>query len=123
MCEPLAQARGTRYSGAMKASRLGLIACMALLAGCGSMSELKPPPGEPLPVKPLMARTTPTPEDLLKAPVYARPDRVDELVKRSQPRRADPFDLPPPTGSAGPGEPAGTDPEPVSNETGPSTPQ
>ena len=123
MSEPLAQPGRTRYSGAMKASRIGLTVSMSLLAGCGSMSELKPPPGEPLPVKPLMAKSTPTPEQLLTAPVYARPDRVDELVKRSQPRRADPFDLPPPTGSAGPGEPAGTDPEPVSNETGPSTPQ
>ena len=107
----------------MKAPRLGPIVATALLAGCGSMSELKPPPGEPLPVKPLMARTTPTPEQLLTVPVYARPDRVDELVKRSQPRSADPFDLPPPAGSAGPGEPAGTDPEPVSDETGPATPQ
>ena len=70
----------------MKASRLGLIAGIGLLAGCGSMSELKPAPGEPLPVKPLMARTTPTPEQLLTVPTYARPDRVDELVKRSQPR-------------------------------------
>ena len=51
------------------------------------------------------------------------PDRVDELVKRSQLRQADPFDLPPPTGSAAPALPAGTDPEPVSKETGPSTPQ
>ena len=107
----------------MKASRLGFIGSIMLLAGCGSMSELKPPPGEPLLVKPLMARTTPTPEQLLTVPVYAKPDRVDELVKRSRPREADPFDLPPPAGSAGPGEPAGTDPEPVADETGPATPQ
>ena len=93
-----------------------------MLGGCGSMSELKPAPGQPLPVKPLMARTTPTPEQLLTVPTYARPDRVDELVKRSQPRRADPFDLPPPTGGAAPALPAGTDPQPISNETGPSTP-
>ena len=33
-------------------------------------------------------------------------DRVDELVKRSQPRPQDPFDLPPPTGGAAPGLPA-----------------
>ena len=107
----------------MKASRCVLAVSTALLAGCGSMQDLKPRPGEPLPVKPLMARTTPTPPQLLTAPTYARPDRVDELVKRSQPRRADPFDLPPPSGGAAPSEPGGTDPEPVSNETGPSTPQ
>ena len=33
------------------------------------------------------------------------------------------LDKPPPTGSAAPPLPAGTDPEPVSNETGPATPQ
>ena len=107
----------------MKAARLASILGTALLAGCGSMSDLKPAAGEPLPVKPLMARTTPTPEQLLTTPTYARPDRVDELVKRSRPRRADPFDLPPPTGGSAPPEPAGTDPEPATNETGPSVPQ
>lgn len=107
----------------MTRARLTIVASLALLGGCGRVAELEPAPGEPLPVKPLMARTTPTPDQLLTAPPYARPDRVDELVRRSQPRAADPFDLPPPTGSAGPGQPAGTDPEPVSNETGPATPQ
>ena len=107
----------------MKALRLALTGSIALLAGCGSLNDLKPAPGEPLPVKPLMARTTPTPAELLTAPTYARPDRVDELVKRSRPRQADPFDLPPPSGGAGPPAPAGTDPEPVSNETGPAIPQ
>ena len=80
-----------------------LIAGIALLAGCGRVGDLKPAPGQPLPVKPLMARTTPTPEQLLTPPPYARPDRVDELVKKSEPRRADPFDLPPPSGGAAPG--------------------
>ena len=94
-----------------------------LLCGCGSVSDLKPAAGQQLPVKPLMARTTPTPAQLLTLPTYAKPDRVDELVKRSQPRQVDPFDLPPPTGSAAPPEPAGTDPEPASNETGPVVPQ
>jgi hypothetical protein len=54
-------------------------------------------------------------------PIYAKPDRVDELVKRSEPRKPDPFDLAPPVGSAAPV--AGTDPQPVANETGPATPQ
>jgi hypothetical protein len=106
----------------MKPSRLLLLAAVLGTAGCGRVAELKPAPGKPMPVKPLMARTTPTTQDLLTAPPYARPDRVDELVKRSQPRPSDPFDLPPATGGAAPTLPAGTDPQPVSNETGPSNP-
>jgi len=69
-----------------------------------------------------MAKTTPTPKDLLKLPPYAKPDRVDEFIKRSQPRQDDPFELPPPTGGSAPTLPAGSEPQPVSNETGPATP-
>jgi hypothetical protein len=103
---------------------LHLLPLVALLgvASCGRVAELKPPPGKPMPVKPLMARTTPTVQELLARPPIAKPDRVDELITRSQPRPADPFDLPPPTGGAAPTRPAGTDPQPVSNETGPVTP-
>ena len=106
----------------MKPMRLLIVAAVLSLGSCGRVAELEPAPGQPLPVKPLMARATPTPQDLLTPPPYARPDRVDELMKRSQPRRPDPFDLPPPTGGAAPALPAGTDPQPVTNETGPSTP-
>ena len=92
------------------------------LGSCGRVADLKPAPGQSLPVRPMMARTTPTPEDLLKPPVYARPDRVDELIRRSEPRRPDEFDLPPAIGGSAPAAPAGTDPQPVSDEMGPATP-
>lgn len=104
-----------------RASKIASIALLAL-GGCGSVGDLKPAPGASLPVKPLMARATPTPEELLTPPPYARPSRIDELMKRSEPRMSDPFDLPPPTGGKAPADPAGTDPEPVTNETGPSDP-
>jgi hypothetical protein len=91
---------------------------IALLAGCGRVADLQPRAGHPMPVKPMMARAAPTVQQLLTPPTYAHPDRVDELVKRSQPRAADPFDLPPPTGGAAPAQPAGTAPGPVTtNET------
>ena len=106
----------------MKPSRLGLLAAVLGIASCGRVADLKPAAGQPLPLKPLMARTTPTPQELLTVPPYAKPDRVDELVKRSQPRPTDPFDLPPPTGGAAESRPAGTDPQPVDKDTGPSTP-
>ena len=94
----------------MRARHILLIFGVAALAACGRQAELKPAPGQPMPVKPLMAKTTPTVEQLLTPPSYARPGRVDELVKKSQPRPQDPFDLPPPTGGTAPSLPAGTDP-------------
>ena len=102
--------------------RLSVLAAVMLLCSCGRQVDLKPAAGEPLPVKPLMARTTPTPNDLLAIPTYAKPDRVDELMKRSEPRKQDPFDLPPPTGGAAPSLPPGSETQPATNDTAPSTP-
>src|SRR5881398_2665038 len=95
--------------------RLAFVVTLASLGSCGRVADLQPAPGHALPVKPLMARTTPTAKDLLTPPTYARPDRVDELIRRSEPRRADPFDLPPPTGGTAPAQPAGAEPQPVTN--------
>src|SRR5438445_12915521 len=97
--------------------RIALLALIVALGSCGRVTDLKPARGQSLPVKPAMARATPTAKDLLTPPTYARPDRVDELIKRSEPRRADPFDLPPPTGGAALPEPAGSEPQPVTNNT------
>ena len=41
------------------------------------------------------ARATPTPRDLLTPTTQQRPDRSTELLRRSQERRSDEFDLPP----------------------------
>ena len=91
-----------------------------LLAGCGSVAPLRPPAGQSLPVKPAMAQVTPTAEDLLTPPTFAAPERIDELMKRSMPRKADRFDLPPPDGGAAalPG-----DEEPASDAVRVQTPQ
>ena len=107
----------------MTFKRAALIASVAILAGCGKVADLKPGAGQHLPVKPLMARTTPTPAELLTPPAYAAPERVDELMKKSQPREADEFDLPPPSGGAAPALPVGSNPQPVTNDTGPVVPQ
>ena len=107
----------------MKPSRLALLAAVIGLVSCGRVADLQPPPGHKLPVKPEMARTTPTAKELLAIPTYARPDRVDELVRRSEPRPADPFNLPPPTGgAAAPAQPAGMEPAPATNNTSVSNP-
>jgi hypothetical protein len=106
----------------MKQARLAMLIVGSLTAGgCGQMAPLQPPPGQSLPVKPLLANATPTAEQLLTPPTNARPERVDELIKRSLPRKADRFDLPPPDGGAAPVLPEGG---PTSSEqTGVSTPQ
>ena len=93
-----------------------------LLGGCGKVSQLQPAPGQHLPVKPLLARATPTPEELLTPPVYAKPERIDELMKRSEPRQPDRFDLPPADGGFAPVLPETE--EPTSSERkGPVDPQ
>ena len=100
-----------------------MLIAVAGLAGCGRVADLRPARGEPLPVKPALARTTPSAAELLDAPTYARPQRVDELMTKSTPRAPDPFDLPPPSGGGAPDLPAGSGPGTVSNETGPAEPK
>jgi hypothetical protein len=100
----------------------GVTVALLGLTACGNRDGLEPAPGQPLPVKPLMASETPTPEQLLTPPAYADPDRVDELMKRSVPRKADRFDLPPPNGQA-PDLPAEEQGNEATNQVGPVTPQ
>lgn len=76
----------------MKARALLL---MVALAGCGSTEALKPAPGEALPPAPYGATATPTPEDLLRPSIQARPTRSDEVLVRSEERQGNEFDLPP----------------------------
>ena len=94
----------------MRAKAILIIVGTAALASCGREEDLRPRPGHAMPVKPAMARSTPTFQQLLTSPPQARPARIDELVTRSKPRADDPFDLPPPTGGAAPSGPPGTDP-------------
>jgi len=76
-------------------SGLFLSAVPLLLAGCGARKQLTPPAGQPMPVAPRGAATTPTSEQLLKPGVQTRPARSDELLEASEQRRSDEFDLPP----------------------------
>lgn len=87
------------------------VALALALAACGDTAPLRPAAGKALPVKPAMASRTPTPEELLAPIPMAHPERVDELMKRSAPRTADRFDLPPPDGNAAPVPPTDGDEE------------
>lgn len=103
--------------------RLAAVAALLAAGSCGNRTDLQPARGQALPVKPLMARVTPTPNELLTPPPYADPDRVDELMRQSTPRQADRFDLPPPSGQA-PELPVGADEEmdDAVDDVGPVTP-
>ena len=83
---------------------LAIVIVAGALGACGQTAPLKPLPGHAMPVKPLMARATPTVDDLLDLPPQAKPRRVDELLTKNQPRKPDRFDLPPADGAAPPVE-------------------
>jgi hypothetical protein len=75
--------------------RFMLAGVLVLLAGCGGREALKPAPGQSPPVVPAMAARAPTTAEMLALPPIAAPQREDELLKRSEPREDDRFDLPP----------------------------
>ncbi|MBA2918998.1 hypothetical protein GON01_13930 [Sphingomonas sp. MAH-20] len=70
-------------------------AFLLVLAACGGKKELTPAAGESLPPKPAAEATPLTPTQLMAPSVQARPQRSDELLKQSEERRDDRFDLPP----------------------------
>ena len=74
----------------------GEAALLLLLAACGSRQALRPAEGQSLPPAPAAAAAPPTSTELLEPPPIARPERVNELLRRSEEREDDRFDLPPP---------------------------
>lgn len=76
--------------------KIATIAAFALLAGCGSREPLELAPGQSEPPQPLMTSDPQISQDLLAIPPVARPERVDEVLRRSEEREDDRFDLPPP---------------------------
>jgi hypothetical protein len=80
----------------MKTQILATLVGALILSACGGREPLQPSQGEGMPVAPAMAQSEPTTDDLLEPTMQQRPERVDELLRRSQEREDDPFDLPPP---------------------------
>ncbi|NBC36459.1 hypothetical protein GTZ99_07815 [Novosphingobium sp. FSY-8] len=81
-------------------SRLSLrhyAACglLAVLGGCGSMTDLKPKPGHDLPPAPYGRVYRPGSGELLQQGTQLRPGRNVETHTRSESRNDDPYDLPP----------------------------
>jgi len=69
---------------------------LLLLAGCGRQGELMRRDGQGAPPLPIGAIAAPTPTQMLELPTEARPTRVDDPLKKSEERRDDRFNLPPP---------------------------
>jgi hypothetical protein len=65
------------------------------LSACGLRAPLAVAPGQHMPRAPAMASRAMTTDELITPPTIARPERLDELLQRSEERHDDRFDLPP----------------------------
>jgi hypothetical protein len=72
------------------------ITLAALVAGCGARVKLSPKAGQSMPMKAEAAPVPPTIDELITPNTQAQPKRSDEQLRRSEERREDKFDLPPP---------------------------
>jgi hypothetical protein len=76
--------------------RIGIaLAAALLLAACGKLQPLKPVAGQAMPPKPANAPQALTVDQLLERSPQTRPERVDDVLRKSEERRDDHFDLPP----------------------------
>lgn len=76
--------------------RIVSAAGIALLAACGADNGIRPAANQPLPPAPYGARATPDIAALLRPTNQQRPQRIDDVLTRSNERQSDDFDLPPP---------------------------
>jgi predicted small lipoprotein YifL len=76
-------------------TKLAALTLALLLGACGKVGPLEPRAGAGAPAKAYGAEAVADAETLLTPSVQARPGRSDELMRRSERRTDDPFDLPP----------------------------
>jgi predicted small lipoprotein YifL len=75
--------------------KLAIVMVAMALAACGSKKPLARPAGDPVPPAPAFADRAPTSDEMITSDSQARPERSDEVLRRSQRREDDRFDLPP----------------------------
>ncbi len=78
----------------IRKSACALVVALSL-AACGKVGDLEPRTGQSLPPKAYGQTSEQSAEALSTPSVQARPGRSDELLRRSERREEDPFDLPP----------------------------
>lgn len=83
-------------------TKIVAIIMLTALSACGKVGPLAPKAGQAPPAKTYGQTEVPSSEALVLASEQARPGRSDELMRRSERRTDDPFDLPP-----------GSEPKPV----------
>lgn len=76
--------------------KITALAGLTLLAACGNRGALEPAQGQSLPQAVYGESEKPTGEELITPSSQAQPERSDELLRRSEKRQDDKFDLPPP---------------------------
>ncbi|MGL5839224.1 MAG: hypothetical protein ACRCY3_12040 [Sphingorhabdus sp.] len=74
---------------------IGLFLTTLALCACGKVGDLEPRAGQSAVPKAYGQTEAASAEALATPSVQARPGRSDELMRRSERRRDDPFDLPP----------------------------
>lgn len=80
----------------MKLQRILIVIGVGLAAAaCGKVGDLEPRTGNTLPPKAYGQTSEQTAKVLTTPSVQARPGRTDELIKRSERREDDPFDIAP----------------------------
>lgn len=79
----------------MTVRKPALIALALCVASCGKVGDLEPRSGNALPPKAYGQKEEQSAAALTRPSVQARPARTDELLKRSERREDDQFDLPP----------------------------
>ena len=81
----------------IKYGKIAALAMLAILSACGNRGDLVPAEGESLPPPAYGEAKKPTAEELITPSSQAQPERSDELLRRSEKRQDDKFDLPPPS--------------------------
>ncbi|GAA0478197.1 hypothetical protein GCM10009096_20140 [Parasphingorhabdus litoris] len=76
--------------------KIAALTALVILSACGNRGALEPPKGQSLPPAVYGEAEKPTGEELLIPSTQAQPERSDELLRRSEKRQDDKFDLPPP---------------------------